>query len=588
MKHPFPYLFFILLSLFPLNKVWAQSKVTQPKTGIKWIDQRHQENLPDSLRLVNQKDTAFVFNEIRAYILHQYYYSGYFSGKIDSIKLRTSQSSKSQYYFYSNRGLRYRIGSLNITSDADSDSAEILPHWHPRYLFKSKPYSQKLLEEGINHLIQFYEDHGYALVKVFISNFKIDPSNRSVHIQLRVHRGGRIIVSGVMITNVHKNDPDYLARITGIKDSSLVTPHLLATGRTNLQNSNLFDEVGKGDIVKEDNRYYVEYRVKERNPNSFDLLVGYVPNPGRGGTIVGNGELLLRNAIWNGSKLNLSFNRLQKYVTKLNIGFSKEWLLNIPLGVGMNFHFLQQDSSYQVRNLKFNGSYNINSATQVLAIFRRQTVAVNSNIINLPPVLSGNGTYGGLGLNYQNVDNLLVPRHGMKLSIMIQSGLKRISDNSQIQDTTRSRIHQKILQFNMQPYFNPFRRQVFTLSIHAYFIESDGYTESDLIRFGGAKSLRGYREDQFMASRMLWGDAEYRYLLDPTSYAFIFGAEGTYLRPRISIGNKTVAKTVGWLHSFGFGFAFQTKLGQLKITYAKSPQDTFSNAKIHISISGNL
>jgi len=34
--------------------------------------------------------------------------------------------------------------------------------------------------------------------------------------------------------------------------------------------------------------------------------------------------------------------------------------------------------------------------------------------------------------------------------------------------------------------------------------------------------------------------------------------------------------------------AFRTNLGQLKFTYAKSPEDTFSNAKVHIGLSSGF
>lgn len=583
MKILFPYLFFTLFASLLSQKAQAQSKdaSASDKIPVEWVDHGHRLNLPDSLSAVTSVDSSLILKKIKSYILNEFYYSGYFSGKIDSIKSYPNQS-----IIYTNRGNRYKVRSIRV--DTESDSTGILNDWKPRYLTKNASYSQKKLQEDINQIIRAYENNGFPLIKVTIRNFNIHPDKKTVDLTLGIKKGAKITTSGVIITNVHKNDPQFLAKITGIRDSSEVTPHLLEMGRNNLQNSELFNSVSKGDIVERNDKYYVQYRVNERNPDSFDILLGYVPNAGRGGTIVGNGDLLLRNAVWNGSKLNLSFNRLQKYVTKLNIGFSKNWLLNIPLGLGADFHFLQQDSSYQIRNFTFQGSYNLNSATQLSATFRRQTVAVNANIIHPPPVLNGTGTYAGIGLNYQKVDNLLVPTHGLKLSVNIETGLKTITGNPTIQDTTQSHVHQKILRFYIQPYFNPFRRQVLTFSMHGYFIQSGLYTESDLIRFGGAKSFRGYREDQFMASRMLWGDTEYRYLLDPTSYAFIFGAAGTYMRPRINLGKTKIAKKVGLLHSFGFGFAFQTKIGQLKITYAKSPEVSFANAMIHISLRGNI
>jgi outer membrane protein insertion porin family len=565
---------------------YSQQLSGTDKIQISWLVSGHRHRLPDSLSNFSKRDTSIILPRIRSYILHQFYYSGYFSGSIDSEKI-TQKGITSEYVFFSTRNNRYITGDIALKR-TDKDSTGILTDWHPEYLKKGKSYSQKKLEEDINRLIRIYEEAGYPLVRIDISHIGLNTNPDKVTINLKVHSGPKIIISGVIISNVKKNDQKYLAKMTGIRDSSLATPHVLEMGRLNLQNSDLFESVSDGNVIEKEKRYYVQYRVDEKNPNAFDLLVGYVPKPNGGGTIVGNGDLLLRNAIWNGSKLQLSFNRLQKYVTKLNIGYHKNWLFNIPFGLGGDFYFLQQDTSYQIRDLTLQSTYNLNSATQISASIRRQVVATNANIANPPAVLDGNAVFGGLGLSYQNIDNLSVPQSGVKLTIKIETGVKRISDNRFIQDTTDSRIPQKILHFDLQPYFNPFRRQVLTFSIHGYFIESKYVTESDLYRFGGANSIRGYREDQFKASRMLWGDVEYRYLLDPTSYIFVFGADGTYLRPRLTIGDKTIAKQVGWLHSFGIGFSFHTRLGQLKFTYAKSPEDSFSNAKVHISISGNI
>ena len=55
-----------------------------------------------------------------------------------------------------------------------------------------------------------------------------------------------------------------------------------------------------------------------------------------------------------------------------------------------------------------------------------------------------------------------------------------------------------------------------------YLLRSDEMDESDLFRFGGATTLRGYDEERFrvpFATRLL---AEYRYLVDSTSYGGVF------------------------------------------------------------------
>jgi outer membrane translocation and assembly module TamA len=137
---------------------------------------------------------------------------------------------------------------------------------------------------------------------------------------------------------------------------------------------------------------------------------------------------------------------------------------------------------------------------------------------------------------------------------------------------------------------------------------SPHYTETDLNRFGGAKSLRGFREEQFQSSHMLWGDLEYRYLLDRFSYAFIFSAAGYYQRPvlvfdersapassfteqdesRELVENASRQKQSEMLYSYGFGFSYATPVGIIRFNYALSQADSFANGKVHVGIQARL
>ena len=46
------------------------------------------------------------------------------------------------------------------------------------------------------------------------------------------------------------------------------------------------------------------------------------------------------------------------------------------------------------------------------------------------------------------------------------------------------------------------------------------FEESDLYRLGGTNTLRGYRENQFLGSRIFWSNLEYRFLLTQRTFAF--------------------------------------------------------------------
>lgn len=124
--------------------------------------------------------------------------------------------------------------------------------------------------------------------------------------------------------------------------------------------------------------------------------------------------------------------------------------------------------------------------------------------------------------------------------------------------------------------------------VQAMFLESPDFLITDLFRFGGAESLRGFREDQFRGSSVIWGELEGRYMLEKNSYLFLFGAYGLYERPRLINEESDALAVKESLTSLGFGLAFQSPLGIIKFSYAVSPNENLSNGNVHVGIKTGL
>ncbi len=133
-----------------------------------------------------------------------------------------------------------------------------------------------------------------------------------------------------------------------------------------------------------------------------------------------------------------------------------------------------------------------------------------------------------------------------------------------------------------------FEKSVIATSLNGFLLESEKVTTNDLIRFGGANSFRGYAEEQFRAGTMFWGDLEYRFLLNRSSFLFAFGAAGGYHRPKLLTETTSDFRTTDYLYSTGFGLSYQTQIGRLKFTYAISPEESIANGKVHFGIRTEL
>jgi outer membrane protein insertion porin family len=123
---------------------------------------------------------------------------------------------------------------------------------------------------------------------------------------------------------------------------------------------------------------------------------------------------------------------------------------------------------------------------------------------------------------------------------------------------------------------------VVVVALHGRKISSTGLEISDLYQFGGTNSVRGYRENQFLASSLAWMNLEYRFLTGRASSLFGFADGGYFSRPA-DINRGILLQEKG-LYGYGLGTRVETGLGILNISYALGEGDSFGTGKIHVGI----
>jgi outer membrane protein assembly factor BamA len=555
--------------------------------------------LRDSLRQALAHDDQMVTEAVKRVLGRHFTDSGYLSAGIDSIVFQRSEAGQGDRIeaadtlpvfegprtvsVYATSGCRYRIGTLDY-SIADAD--ENLMDRFISFYGNGDLFDGPALQDEFRRVIRHLERQGYPLVQLELADFHPDFHTCLVDIEANVFAGEELRASGVVTNEVRQVRPEYIQMASGVRENDKITPDLFRRGRRNLENTGFFREVSDGDLMIRDGNTYIYYEVNEQRANHFDLIFGYVPGQSAGRDLVGRGEMRIRNVGWTGSSLHLMFERLDDMVTKLETGFDREWIMGQPLGAGADFRFVQQDTSYQIREIHLMGSYRRSPERRYSLHLTQRHVSAGDDP-NLPvTVLDGVTRAAGFGFRIDNTDSRIAPRSGILFDLYVESGFRRVDDPRAETLQSRGTMMQQRVRTSLKTFYSPFRRQVLALGIHGSLVESPEYTETDVIPLGGARSLRGYREEQFRVARYAWSDLELRYLLDPVSHAFLFGAVGAYERPPM-LGREE-RSTQGWLYSGGFGFRFQTPIGIVQFTYAVSADDDLHNGKVHFSLSAGF
>ncbi|HEX7511665.1 MAG TPA: BamA/TamA family outer membrane protein, partial [Chitinivibrionales bacterium] len=104
----------------------------------------------------------------------------------------------------------------------------------------------------------------------------------------------------------------------------------------------------------------------------------------------------------------------------------------------------------------------------------------------------------------------------------------------------------------------------------------------ELYRTGGYKSVRGYLDNQFALTSVLYGQAEYHYYFNYSGSIYFFSDFGACRLNKSSDPQTSSAlqKMIG----YGLGIQIPVKIGDAAIEWARNYRDTHNWGRIHISI----
>ena len=533
----------------------------------------------------------------------------YFAGVLDSVKSRIAKNILRYGYFY----IVFENDSLIISPDSLTfaiilDIIENTPIVIDKILFtnldstnynpiidqfeylKGQKLNKESIELNIEQLLIEYENSGHPFARIIISSVNVYydsvKEENIADLYLRLESG-----------NENKIDKIEITGNTSTKDYVILRELRFETGAP--YNQKQIDELPKRlnrlrffesvQIPK----FYINSKkegvllidVKEKNTNNFDGIIGYIP-PGkneRSGYVTGLINISLRNLFGTGRAAAIKWNKYDRKSQELDLKYLEPWFLGYPFNINLNLYQRIQDSTYVQRRLEgaieylatedISGSVSISSETVVPTIRVKPVFTVyNSSYITT-----------GFNLKIDTRDDPYSPTQGLLFINSYSYSRKKINGPVEyISPTLETSVNLQRFSVSFNFFYELFSRQVVAIGVNGRELRSTSFENSDLFRLGGTNTLRGYREEQFIGSRIFWSNLEYRALLTRRSFAFLFFDTGYYLRPADE--EKSVLKIEDFLYGFGLGLNIETALGVLRVSYALGKGDTFSDGKIHFGV----
>ncbi|MFN3135223.1 MAG: BamA/TamA family outer membrane protein [Candidatus Kryptonium sp.] len=326
--------------------------------------------------------------------------------------------------------------------------------------------------------------------------------------------------------------------------------------------------------------------------NLFDGVLGYVPSAGTSrGYFTGYINILLKNLFGTGRRFGARWNAETRETQEFEIHYFEPYVLGGPVDAHVSFYQRKQDSIYVVREPKLNLSVELTSFEKVSEILKASFYISQRTIIPTATeyigyqIFESTSLNAGLGISYDSRDDVDFPRSGVYFSSFYELGNKKIlGPEGLLTPETKRKVSVNKFNLALDFYFNfeKILKTVLVPRFNAMIVVGDGLDESDGFRFGGMRSLRGYREREFLATRAIWTNLEDRFMLTSELWGFLFFDLGYIYRPVLLPRIRDSFESIKY--GYGFGMRLKTGIGKLSLIYALGKGDSFKTGKIHVGI----
>jgi outer membrane protein assembly factor BamA len=527
----------------------------------------YSEPLPREIRAVlNTVAAGAPADELESALAGYLFQFGYFSARIarseESDTLRISP------------GVRAAVRTINFSPD-DFPKRDAIRRQAEDFI--GDAFSQPETELWIASVLESFERDGRPFARIRLDSVAIgyDDDAPVVDLFLSFSETGEVTLHRIEIDGNTETRDRTVYRQAGVFPGDRYSRERIDAIRPRLMRSGLFRSVAEPELRVGPHGGVLQLRVEESRFNSFDGIVGYVPSGAGDGYFTGLAHITMRNLFGTMRRFEFRWQRETEFTQELFFKYREPYVGGLPANVTGSFRQRQQDSSFVQTRTRLVTDTEILRQFVVGLSYEYESVIPAADL-QVQRVRRSTSNLFGIDLQYDTRDDIYAPRGGMFYLTEYQSGRIRRGEGT----LTDSQRLQR-LTIDAELYFSPLRQQVVKVGVYGREVRLGDYQESDLFRFGGTRSLRGYSEGQFHGSRLAWSNLEYRLMSGRRSYVFGFFDSGYYYVPQLTEGQQV---REAFEYGYGAGLQVETGIGLISIGFGFGRGDTFSTGKIHFGV----
>ncbi|HDL03338.1 MAG TPA: hypothetical protein ENH25_04315, partial [candidate division Zixibacteria bacterium] len=405
----------------------------------------------------------------------------------------------------------------------------------------------------IDSIIAQFRNGGHYFTSAVPLGF--EKNKNDIELTLQLAKGPVVRISQVELTGLEKTDVGFMRRYIPIRTGDTLKEIAVGGSAEMLEGLDFVTLTGSPEIIPDDDGYYIWY---------IDL---------RGRNLFGQGE-----------KAGILADSREKYKSIFRVYYGQPLFL---FGPG-DFLATVRTRDYRDQFYEFGVSagyeLSLRSGYSLGADLGWKNVEPSSGLLRAFRVYEvGVGVKAGTLREYRGAPLTLVLDWNIKYS---GRRYKQAEDTTALQRAVYNDTRTKFRAQAAGTIYGPLAGY---LAAKASDIESGEkpLPVSELFLFGGTGTLRGYRNDQFSAFRLVLMTAEMRLFFSRNDYLYPF-ADGAYFENYISDGRGEYKRDDDFRRGYGFGVKLSSGARQLRVEFSWGDDSKFSEPRLGVSLTGQF
>ena len=487
-----------------------------------------------------------------------------------------------------NPGAPFVWADLEISGEEFAGRQHLLDLWLPR---KGQTFNREQMERGIEMVLLGVGEAGYPFARWVTRDLVLDEEAATVTLKGRLLPGYQAVIGPISSTLGSERSSNFLARATGLQHGELLRHSDLQRATDRLLARDLYSHVGTPQVylTSSVDTVGVLFPVTQRlKVNRFQVVLGLSRREeGQPSRISGEVDLRLPNMAGTGRSLSVGWRDDGADKSWFGLSYLEPMAFGTPLDMEFILDNEVQTDSYTRFRLDNRWRIPVVALWGVeLGVGWDRSTFPTGDLVNTSR-LRGRGA-----VMHHRGDR---SRSGWKglfaLETAYRSSQLRAEDDEGLAPDPKlgEAVTQRIVTGDLAAEWW-ISRTLSLFSRGSYRQLSGGGPDvplSEQFRFGGAATLRGYREDEFHGSKAAWGSVEMRIGRAGGSRLYTFYDLGYFqfsaLDPLLEDPQHRSLQE-GWPRGYGLGILARTPGGDISLAVGFPGTVDFDLAKLHVTL----